>query len=238
LVDPPVSKSVKSEKKHNENKKVAGAPQGRLPASRVLPYPGHSTKVRLMSTDSIVMIVSIVVWLAAEAHLMLKDHTSGKGTTDIDRRTRNYNTIATVTSLTLGLVLNWVVLLRFGIQRTSVFLWIGIVVMLFGFVLRHWSIISLGKYFRTTTELENGQKVIDQGPYRYIRHPSYAGIIIFFIGYGLISENWISLGAAICLPIASLVYRIHVEEKVLAEGIGPEHVDYQQRTKKLIPSLW
>ena len=191
-----------------------------------------------MGVDSIMKVVAVVVWLGAEAYLILKDRARGKGTTDIDRRTRNYNTAATVVSLTVGLVLNWVKVLPFGTPGASTILWIGIGVMLLGLILRHWSIISLGRFFRTTIELENGQKVIDNGPYRYIRHPSYAGIILFFIGYGILSKDWLSLGVAVCLPTASLIYRIQIEEKALAEGMGSDYVAYQKRTKKLLPGIW
>jgi protein-S-isoprenylcysteine O-methyltransferase Ste14 len=192
----------------------------------------------IMDVDSIVKIVAVAVWLGAEAYLILKDRVRGKGTTDIDRRTRNFNIAATVVSLALGLVLNWVKVLPFGTPGASTFLWIGIGVMLLGLILRHWSIISLGRFFRTTIELEKGQKVIDNGPYRYIRHPSYAGIILFFIGYGIVSKDWLSLGVAVFLPIASLIYRIQIEEKELAEGMGPDYVAYQKRTKKLLPGIW
>jgi protein-S-isoprenylcysteine O-methyltransferase Ste14 len=192
----------------------------------------------IMDVDSIVKIVAVAVWLGAEAYLILKDRVRGKGTTDIDRRTRNFNIAATVVSLALGLVLNWVKVLPFGTPGASTFLWIGIGVMLLGLILRHWSIISLGRFFRTTIELEKGQKVIDNGPYRYIRHPSYAGIILFFIGYGIVSKDWLSLGVAVFLPTASLIYRIQIEEKELAEGMGPDYVAYQKRTKKLLPGIW
>ena len=191
-----------------------------------------------MDVDSIVKIVAVVVWLGAEAYLILKDRARRKGTTDIDRGTRNFNTAATVVSLTLGLVLNWVKVLPFGIPGASTILWIAIGLMLLGLILRHWSIISLGRFFRTTIELEKGQKVIDKGPYRYIRHPSYAGIILFFIGYGLVSKDWLSLGVAVCLPTTSLIYRIQIEEKALTEGMGPDYVAYQKRTKKLLPGIW
>ena len=194
--------------------------------------------VMIMDVDLIVKIVAVVVWLGAEAYLILKDRARGKGTIGIDRRTRNYNTAATVLSLTLGLVLNWIKVLPFGTSGASTIICIGIGVMLLGLILRHWSIISLGKFFRTTIELEKGQKVIDNGPYRYIRHPSYAGIIVFFIGYGIVSKDWLCLGVAVCLPTASLIYRIQIEEKALAKGMGPDYVAYQKRTKKLLPGIW
>ena len=191
-----------------------------------------------MRLDLIVEIVAAVLWLGAEAYLIRRDGAHGKGRTAIDRRTRNYNTIATVVALTLVPPLSWIVALRFDSFGASVVLWIGITVMALGLILRHWSIIVLGKYFRTTIELEKGQKVVQEGPYKYLRHPSYAGIILFFIGYGLLSKNWLSLAIAVCLPTLSLVYRIQIEEVALAEGLGAEYTAYQKKTKKLVLGIW
>jgi protein-S-isoprenylcysteine O-methyltransferase Ste14 len=191
-----------------------------------------------MYLDLIVQIAALALWLAAEAYLILRDRTRGKGKREIDRRTRNFNTVATVVTLVLAPIANWVPVLRFDVPGATVVFWFGIVVMFLGLFLRHWSIIVLGRYFRTTIELEKGQKVIQKGPYKYIRHPSYAGIVVFFVGYGLLSKNWLSLLAAVCLPTVSLVYRIRIEEVALAEGLGAEYAAYQGKTKKLIPGIW
>jgi len=191
-----------------------------------------------MYLDLIVQIVAAVLWLGAEAYLIRRDSAHGKGMTEIDRRTRNYNTIATVVALTLTPLLSWIVALRFGSPGTSVLFWIGTIVMALGFILRQWSISVLGKYFRTTIELEKGQRVVQKGPYKYVRHPSYSGIILFFIGYGLLSKNWLSLAVAICLPTLALVYRIQIEEIALAKGLGAEYAAYQRKTKKLVPGIW
>ena len=191
-----------------------------------------------MYLDLIVQIAAMALWLAAEAYLILRDRTRGKGKREIDRRTRNFNTIATVVALASAPIANWVPVLRFDVPGATVVFWLGIVVMFLGLFLRHWSIIVLGRYFRTTIELEKGQKVIQKGPYKYVRHPSYAGIVLFFVGYGLLSKNWLSLFAAVCLPTVSLVYRIRIEEVALAEGLGAEYAAYQGKTKKLIPGIW
>jgi protein-S-isoprenylcysteine O-methyltransferase Ste14 len=191
-----------------------------------------------MYLDLIVQIAAMVLWLAAEAYLILRDRAHGKGKREIDRRTRNFNTIATVVALALAPIANLVPVLRFDVPGATVVFWIGTIVTALGFILRHWSIIVLGRYFRTTIELEKGQKVIQKGPYKYIRHPSYAGIVLFFVGYGLLSKNWLSLLAAVCLPTVSLVYRIRIEEVALAEGLGAEYAAYQGKTKKLIPGIW
>jgi protein-S-isoprenylcysteine O-methyltransferase Ste14 len=104
--------------------------------------------------------------------------------------------------------------------------------------LRYWSIYILGKYFRTTVEVEESQKIVQKGPYKWIRHPSYSGIILFCIGYGIAVQNWLSLIIAVSLPTIALLYRIKIEEEALVKGIGTEYEVYQKKTKKLIPGIW
>ncbi len=191
-----------------------------------------------MYLDLIVQIATMVLWLAAETYLIRRDGARGKGKTEIDRTTRNYNTIATVVALAVAPSVSWVAVLRFDVRGATVVFWLGTAIMLLGLFLRHWSIIVLGRYFRTTIELEKGQKVVQKGPYKYIRHPSYAGIVLFFVGYGLLSKNWISLLAAVFLPTISLVYRIRIEEVALVKGLGAQYAAYQGKTKKLIPGIW
>ena len=191
-----------------------------------------------MKLEIIVSIVAAVVWIAVEAYLILRDRASGKGTTTLDRRTRNFNTISLALALCLSPVICLLPALRFAGFQAPVAFWAGTVTMCFGFLLRHWSIYILGKYFRTTVELERDHKVVRTGPYRYIRHPSYSGMILFCIGYGLVAQNWLSLIAAVLFPTVSLLYRIKIEEAALLQGIGAEYEEYQKGTKKLIPMIW
>lgn len=191
-----------------------------------------------MKLEIIVSIVAAVAWLTIEGYLILRDRSVGKGTTTQDRRTRNCNIISTELALCLSPVICWLPALRFAGFQTPIVFWAGIVTMCLGFILRHWSIYVLGKYFRTTVEFEQDQKVVQTGPYRYVRHPAYSGIILFFIGYGLIAQNWLSLVAAVVLPTISLLYRIRIEEAALVQGIGTGYREYQKKTKRLIPMIW
>ena len=176
-----------------------------------------------MKLEVIVSVVAALVWIAVEAYLILRDRVGGKGTTTLDRRTRNYNTISAGLALCLSPVICAVPALQFAGFQAPVVFWAGIVTMCFGFLLRHWSIHILGKYFRTTVELERDHKVAQTGPFRYIRHPSYSGMILFCIGYGLVAQNWLSLIAAVLFPTVSLLYRIKIEEAALVQGIGAEY---------------
>ena len=191
-----------------------------------------------MKIEIIVSVVAAVVWIAVEAYLILRDRVGGKGTTMLDRRTRNYNTISLGLALSLSPVICSVPALRFAGFEAPIAFWAGIVTMCFGFLLRHWSIYILGKYFRTTVEIERDHKVVQTGPFKHIRHPSYSGMILFCIGYGLVAQNWLSLLAAVLFPTVSLLYRIKVEEAALVQGIGVDYEQYQKKTKRLIPMIW
>ena len=190
-----------------------------------------------MYLDIIILIIATVVWIAAEVFLVLRDNVHEKGKTTIDRTTRNYNFISLLIAISLAAIISWIPVFQFN-RRTSIVFWIGILILCLGLFLRYWSINVLGKYFRTTVELEKGQKVIQKGPYKWIRHPSYSGIILFCIGYGLAVQNWLSLIIAISLPTIALLYRIKIEEEALVKGIGTDYEAYQKKTKKLIPGIW
>jgi protein-S-isoprenylcysteine O-methyltransferase Ste14 len=71
-----------------------------------------------------------------------------------------------------------------------------------------------------------------------LRHPSYAGLLLAFLGFGLATADWVSL-AAVWLPVlAAVLYRIRVEERLLVESFGDEYRDYARATKRLVPGLF
>lgn len=70
---------------------------------------------------------------------------------------------------------------------------LGIVLIIFGIILRQWSMAILGRFFSAVVGTQEGQQVIEKGPYKYIRHPSYTGALIIFIGLGLALQS----GAAV-----------------------------------------
>ena len=114
----------------------------------------------------------------------------------------------------------------------------GIVVFLLGAALRWWSIITLGRYFTADVEVRSTQAVVQSGPYRVVRHPSYTAILVMLLGLGLALTNWASLVVLLAGGLIGLGYRVRVEERALVEALGQPYADYMRHTKRFIPFLF
>ncbi len=115
---------------------------------------------------------------------------------------------------------------------------IGLVVLWCGIGLRVWSFRTLGRYFTFTVQTSQDQPVIAAGPYRVIRHPGYAGLIIAIIGIGFAINNWASLVVLTSAITTGLVYRITVEERALSRDLGGRYQRYAASRKRLVPFVW
>jgi len=113
--------------------------------------------------------------------------------------------------------------------------YLGIGMMIAGIVLRQWSIAVLGRYFSRTVGVQEGQAVVDRGPYRLVRHPAYTGSLLTMVGLGFVLQSWGAVLVLIAFFGMAFGYRIHVEEGVLTSKLGDEYVAYAKRTKRLIP---
>jgi protein-S-isoprenylcysteine O-methyltransferase Ste14 len=118
-------------------------------------------------------------------------------------------------------------------QRQLIFE-LGLVLFIAGAALRMSAIRELGRFHTMDVATQSGQGVIESGPYRWIRHPSYAGALITLLGILLCSTNWLSLGC-FGLGAAGYAYRILVEESALSATLGEPYRKYMIRTRRLIP---
>jgi protein-S-isoprenylcysteine O-methyltransferase Ste14 len=116
--------------------------------------------------------------------------------------------------------------------------WIGLVLFWGGITLRLWSFRTLGRYFTFTVQTSSDQPVITAGPYRVIRHPSYAGLLLIFMAVGLFIGNWWSFVSLTVAIAGGLVFRIRVEERALMENFGDGYRDYAATHKRLVPLIW
>ncbi len=115
---------------------------------------------------------------------------------------------------------------------------IGSVLALTGLIIRVTSILQLKQQFTyTVTKIEN-HELIETGLYRIIRHPGYLGQLIIFLGISTCLSNWLSILLMIIPVLLGYLNRMNVEEKFMVEQMGQKYLDYQKRTKRLIPIIY
>jgi protein-S-isoprenylcysteine O-methyltransferase len=114
---------------------------------------------------------------------------------------------------------------------------LALALMVSGLVVRWTAILTLGTLFTVDVAIHTDHEVVQTGPYRFVRHPSYTGLLITFLGMGLYFANWLSL-IALLVPIAiGMFNRVHQEEKALLSSLGPAYASYCARTRRFIPGL-
>ena len=121
--------------------------------------------------------------------------------------------------------------------ENSVLRLIGLMLVLFGFLLMNWSIIILGKQFSIDVTVQENHRLITNGPYKYIRHPRYAGIILFLTGIPLIFLSWISL-LPVLLLLLVIHWRIADEEELMHREFKEDWENYKKKTHSLIPFIY
>jgi protein-S-isoprenylcysteine O-methyltransferase Ste14 len=115
---------------------------------------------------------------------------------------------------------------------------VGAGLVVAGVTIRSWAVVTLGRWFTTVVRVAEDQQVVTDGPYRWVRHPSYLGLLLTLAGLGLMLTDWVSLLVAVLLPLTTLVWRIRVEERALRDGLGTRYDVYAAGRKRLVPGVW
>jgi protein-S-isoprenylcysteine O-methyltransferase Ste14 len=127
-------------------------------------------------------LVSIYCWFAWEGGLLVRDLVRRKGRLGLDRRTRVVVSLTLAGSIWIGILLRgWVPAL--DTPAPNAFAAVGVVVIWVGLALRVWAVLTLGRSFSTFIQVDADQAVVTRGPYRWVRHPSYTGLLLIALGY-------------------------------------------------------
>ena len=114
----------------------------------------------------------------------------------------------------------------------------SLVVLVIGLAIRWTAIATLGRAFSANVAIHATQTVRKTGLFRFVRHPSYSGLVLIFVAVGMHTRNWMGLAITLVPTTAALLYRIHVEEAALRQAFGQEYIDYSRATKRLIPGIY
>jgi protein-S-isoprenylcysteine O-methyltransferase Ste14 len=185
----------------------------------------------------IVFKVLYISWIVTEVLVLVVTRTRRGGGEVSDRGSLAVLWVVIFSSITAGM---WV---GAAYKPTAMHAapWLSPVVvglLALGLVIRWSAIYTLGRSFSANVAIHATQTLNRSGLFRYMRHPSYTGMVLIFIAMGLSTRNWLGLALLVIPPIAALLYRIHVEEAALTGAFGQEYVDYSRTTKRLIPGVY
>ncbi len=184
--------------------------------------------------DELMLAIATMLWLVPEV-LLSRLRRPQPGARVDDR----HSGMAVMAGIWLGMAASWVAAYRapqlaMPVDRPYLFA-AGLVLMLAGIGFRWYAIRVLGRYFTVVVAVQQGHSLVEKGPYRLIRHPSYSGSLLTIFGYGLVFTNWLSLALALLFPLLAYWYRMTVEEQALVNSLGQDYRAYMKRTKRIIP---
>jgi protein-S-isoprenylcysteine O-methyltransferase Ste14 len=176
-------------------------------------------------------------YFASEALLGITRRSRSKTGEKQDQSTLLALWIVIVVSVTAGIF----VAKRFragDLPHGRAFAVLGVIVFAIGLALRWWAIVTLGRFFTVDVTIARDHELVERGPFRVIRHPTYTGALLAFLGWALTLENWLAALVVLVPIVAVFVSRMNVEEQALESALGQRYVDYMRRTKRLVPGFY
>jgi protein-S-isoprenylcysteine O-methyltransferase Ste14 len=122
--------------------------------------------------------------------------------------------------------------------RDSWLLPVALGILIVGLGIRAVAIFTLGRAFSANVAMREDQKLQRSGLYALVRHPSYLGLELILLAYGLHARTWACFAVFFIPCTLAVLYRIHIEEAALRMAFGEDYADYSRSTKRLIPGVY
>ena len=189
-----------------------------------------------MSILGYLTVATCILWWGSEVAISVITH-SNPWSTKQDRLSYWIVWLSFLISILAGVALS-----KIEAGRIALFApftgYAGCLIIAGGVGIRLVAVFTLGRQFTLQVSIVEDHRIIDYGIYKSLRHPAYLGSLVAFIGFALAMENWISLPITLTLPLASILYRIGVEEKALLGHFGTQYEEYCRRTNRLLPRIY
>jgi protein-S-isoprenylcysteine O-methyltransferase Ste14 len=115
--------------------------------------------------------------------------------------------------------------------------YVGLALLTLGGILRIAAVFTLGRRFTGLVAIQEGHRLQTDGLYRHVRHPSYAGMLLYVAGYVLVFRCWLGL-LLVAGMLAVLLARMNSEEALLESEFGEEYASYRRHTWRLVPWVY
>jgi protein-S-isoprenylcysteine O-methyltransferase Ste14 len=178
-----------------------------------------------------------LIYFLSELLLTITRRSRSRTGTKQDRSTLRVLWIVIMISIGAGvfIAMNW----RAGaLPHARAFAVAGVVLFMAGLIFRWWAIVMLGRFFTVDVTIEKDHELVERGPFRLVRHPSYTGVLLAFVGFALTLRNWGSILIVLVPIFVAFARRMNVEEEALSRALGERYTAYMRRTKRLIPGVY
>lgn len=199
----------------------------------VIAFIRHSRTVGVWNEYSVdldtVFIGSYILWMLVELRVSKKDvNTDGKKTSDF----------ATCQLYGFGQALTFLTALWFpSIWRVpNIAHFLGVTIFLLGVCYRLWAIRTLGRFYSHRVRTVAQHQIVASGPYRFTRHPAYAGMIIANAGISIYFFNRVTICVFLFILVPAVLLRIVIEERTLFGIEG--YAEFAKKRKRLFPAVW
>lgn len=177
-----------------------------------------------------------ILWFLSEVGLNILYRSKMPDSRETDKNSIRIIWITIILSVTAGVFV--AINTNVPIAVTNLPKYIGLILIIAGVVVRLAAIRTLGKFFTVNLAIDSEHRLIETGFYKYIRHPSYTGSLLSFLGLAVYFNNWICLPVILIPVISVFIFRINIEEKLLEQQPGLNYGEYIKHTKRLIPFVY
>lgn len=190
-----------------------------------------------MTSVRILWLLIALFWVIAEIRLIRKTRVDTKDVIDAENKSQGWLWFSVTLSVGLAMLFKrldyWPIPIDYLLRQ-----FLALLICISGLGLRYWAVITLGNFFSTHVLIQNQHQMITGGPYRWIRHPAYSGLLIALAGTGLAMGDFLASLLVTVLPFIAFRSRIEIEEKKLINQFEQQYLIYLQKTYKLVPFFY
>ncbi|MBI5867629.1 MAG: isoprenylcysteine carboxylmethyltransferase family protein [candidate division Zixibacteria bacterium] len=190
-----------------------------------------------MMNLNLLFIVISAVWISSELVLLVTKRSQNRGTESADSGSQRILWLAITLSIATGYLAAANRLLPLP-GDLHVWRIAGLILIVAGLAVRWTAILALKELFTVDVAIATGQHLVDRGIYRWVRHPSYTGMLVSFLGLGIAFGSLFSVVIILIPTTLAILHRVRIEEAALNTALGAEYALYARRTRRLIPFLF
>lgn len=190
-----------------------------------------------MTSVRIAWLILGLVWIVAEARLAKQSSPAQHTIIETEQHSQRMLWVSVVISLVIALTLKQLAWLPISIPYLTRQL-LAMCLFAVGLGVRYWAVIELDRFFTTNVTIQQQHQLITTGPYRWIRHPAYLGLLMALFAAGIAMGDFLALCMLILPTFLAFKARVEVEEQMLQKAFPSQYSAYSRISWRLLPWLF